>query len=194
MHPTDTDDEATTLLLAGDKESLAKLLPLVYAELRQLASQLLAHERPDHTLQPTALVHEAYIRLIENANQLSWQNRAHFFGIAANSMRQILVNHAEARNAAKRGGDRTRVTLDTSAAFSHSRDLDVLALNEAMLALAEIDKRQAAIVELRFFAGMTIDETAEYIGISAATVSREWEMARAWLFRRLTKGFEQHVA
>lgn len=178
--------EVTRLLQAGDDESLAKLLPLVYNELRSLAAALLHHERANHTLQPTALVHEAYLKLTAGNDQLSWQNRAHFFGIAANSMRQILVNYAKAQRRQKRGGGQTLIALDDSVSFSYAQDLDVLALNEALETLAQLDGRQAKIVELRFFAGLTLEETATVLEFSTATVSREWDMARTWLYRQLS--------
>lgn len=178
-------EEVTRLLQAGDAESLAKLLPLVYDELRSLAAALLHRERANHTLQPTALVHEAYLKLTTGNGKLSWQNRAHFFGIAANSMRQILVNHAKAHGRQKRGGGQTLIALDDSVSFSYAHDLDVLALNEALETLAQLDGRQAKIVELRFFGGLTLEETATVLEVSTATVSREWEMARTWLYRQL---------
>jgi RNA polymerase sigma-70 factor (ECF subfamily) len=178
--------EITKLLRVGDEESLAKLLPLVYDELRSLAAALFSRERANHTLQPTALVHEAYLRLTTGSDKLSWQNRAHFFGIAANSMRQILVNHAKARRREKRGGGQTLIALDGSISFSYARNLDVLALNEALETLAQLDARQVRIVELRFFGGLTLEETATMLDVSTATVSREWEMARTWLYRQLS--------
>ena len=177
-------EEITKLLQAGNGESFEKLLPVVYGELRSLANALFRDERADHTLQPTALVHEAYLKLTNNRN-ISWQNRAHFFGIAANSMRQILVNHAVAHKRQKRGGGRTLITLDESIASSDNRNLDILALNESLELLKSLDERQAKIVELRFFGGLTLKETATVLGISTATVSREWEMARTWLYRQL---------
>jgi RNA polymerase sigma factor (TIGR02999 family) len=177
--------EITRLLQAGDDQSLEKLLPLVYGELKSLAHSLFRSERANHTLQPTALVHEAYLKLVSGDN-ISWQNRAHFFGIAANSMRQILVNHAIARRRQKRGGGQTLMALDDSVSFPYAQDLDVIALNESLDALAQLDPRQAKIVELRFFGGLTIDETAAVLNISSATVSREWEMARTWLYCQLS--------
>jgi RNA polymerase sigma factor (TIGR02999 family) len=177
--------EITRLLQDGDNQSLEKLLPLVYAELKNLANSLFRSERANHTLQPTALVHEAYLKLVSGDN-ISWQNRAHFFGIAANSMRQILVNHAMARQRQKRGGGQTLMALDDSVSFSYGQDLDVIALNESLETLAQLDPRQAKIVELRFFGGLTIDETAAVLNISTATVSREWEMARTWLYCQLS--------
>jgi len=178
--------EITRLLQAGDAESLDQLLPLVYNELKALASALFRSERSDHTLQPTALVHEAYLRLVADADGVSWQNRAHFFGIAANSMRQILVNYAVARSRQKRGSGQTKIALDESVSFSYAREMDVLTLNDALQELSRLDGRQAKIVELRFFGGLTLKETAEVMEISTATVSREWEMARTWLYREMS--------
>lgn len=179
--------EITNLLQNGDVDSLDKLLPLIYDELKKMASNMFRNERSDHTLQPTALVHEAYIKLVADGSGISWQNRAHFFGIAANSMRQILVNHAKARGREKRGGGRTLIALDDSVSFSYESDLDVLSLNESIETLAALDARQAKIIELRFFGGLTLKETAEVMEISTATVSREWEMARTWLYREMSR-------
>jgi RNA polymerase sigma factor (TIGR02999 family) len=170
----------------GRQEVLEELMPLVYDELRRLAAHHLRHERPDHTLQPTALVHEAYLRLIDQA-QVRWQNRAHFFGIAANLMRQILVNHALSHRAAKRGGTALRVTLDDAAGLPKEQGLDLVALDEAVTRLAALGPQQGRIVELRFFGGLSIEETAEVLRISPATVKREWTMAKAWLHCALTK-------
>jgi len=169
-----------------DKAALDALLPAVYGELHALAVRHLRVERPDHTLQPTALVHEAYIRLSAQRH-VDWCDRSQFFGIAAQMMRRILVNHAEARNSAKRGGKATRVTLDESVSWSGGRELDLVELDEALTSLAAFDPRQARVVELRFFAGLGIDETAEVLDISPATVKREWSMAKAWLRRELTR-------
>jgi RNA polymerase sigma factor (TIGR02999 family) len=163
-----------------DRAALDALLPAVYAELKALAGSYLRRERPDHTLQPTALVHEAYLRLTEQ-HGVDWRDKAQLFGVAAQMMRRILVNHAEARNAAKRGGHVTRVTLDESVSWEGSREVDIVALDEALTRLAELDMRQARVVELRFFAGLTIEETGEVLDISPATVKREWTMAKAWL-------------
>lgn len=161
--------------------------PAAYAELRRIAESYLRNERPDHTLQPTALVHEAYMRLAAQ-HGVNWQNRAQFFGVAAEMMRRILVNHAHAHNAAKRGGGVTRVTLDESVSWDGERNVDLVALDEALTALASLDPRQARVVELRFFAGFSIEETADALHISAATVKREWSMAKAWLRRELSAG------
>lgn len=180
--------EITKLLQQGDAQSLEKLLPIVYDELRSLADVLFRKEyRANHTLQPTALVHEAYLRLIENSDGISWQNRAHFFGIAARSMRQILVNHAVAHNAEKRGGGQTVLALNDAISFLNTQNIEILALHEALEKLAELDKKQAEIVELKFFGGLTNEETAEVLQISVSTVKREWEMARSWLYRELKK-------
>jgi RNA polymerase sigma-70 factor (ECF subfamily) len=165
---------------AHDRAALDALLPAVYGELRVLASHYLRGERADHTLQPTALVHEAYLRLSEQHN-VNWQDRAQLFGVAAQMMRRILVNHAEAHNATRRGGLVTRVTLDESVSWGGDKELDIVALDEALTRLAQLDSRQARVVELRFFAGLSIDESAEVMGISPATVKREWSMAKAWL-------------
>ena len=178
--------EITQLLQLGDKQSLEKLLPIVYDELRNLASGLFRGEfRENHTLQPTALVHEAYLRLVGNSDDITWQNRAHFFGIAARSMRQILVNHAIAHNADKRGGGQTMLALDDAVSFFQTQGVGILALHEALEKLESLDERQAEIVDLRFFSGLTIIEVAEVLGISPTTVKREWEMARSWLYREL---------
>jgi len=169
---------------SGDQQALDALMPLVYKELRQLAHHYLRQERSDHTLQSTALVHEAYIRLAGQSPP-QWQNRAHFFGIAAHIMRQILVEHARSRGAAKRGGGATRLALDESVAGKQT-DVDLIILDKALQELTELDAQQGRIVELRFFAGLTIEDTSEVLGISPATVKREWVTARAWLFRAMT--------
>ena len=180
--------EITELLKQKDAPALEKLFPVVYNELREIAGALFHNEfRSNHTLQPTALVHEAYMRLIGDANDISWQNRAHFFSIAARSMRQILVSHAKRCNAEKRGGGQTVLTLDEAVSFLNTRDIEILALNEALERLAKLDERQTEIVELKFFGGLTNEETAEVLGISVSTVKREWEMARSWLYRELKK-------
>lgn len=160
-------------------------MPLVYEELRRLARHYLSRERSDHTLQSTALVHEAYLRLGgESAPQ--WQNRAHFFGIAARIMRQILVEYARSRGAVKRGGSACKITLDESFALPQRIDVDVVALDKALNQLSELDAQQSRIVELRFFGGLTIEDTSEVLGISSATVKRDWVTARAWLYRAMT--------
>lgn len=167
----------------GDPRALDALLPLVYDELRRLARSYLQRERSDHTLQSTALVHEAYLRLV--GQNVSWQNRAHFFGIAAQMMRRILVDHARGRNSAKRGEGVCKVTLDEEVAGAAQRNLDVIALDEALTNLARLDPQQSRIVELRFFAGLSIEATSEVLKISPATVKRDWAMAKAWLFREM---------
>src|SRR5450432_363026 len=171
----------------GDREALESLMPLVYDELRRLANHYLQRERSDHTLQSTALVHEAYMRLAgENAPQ--WQNRAHFFGIAARVMRQILVEYARAHGAAKRGGiGACKITLDESLELAQRTDIDVVALDGALDRLSELDPQQSRIVELRFFTGLTIEDTSEVMGLSPATVKRDWTSARAWLHREIAR-------
>ena len=161
-------------------------MPLVYDELRRLAERYLRHERPNHTLQATALVHEAYLRLVDQT-QVEWQNRAHFFGVAANLMRQILVNHALSHQAAKRGGNAYKLSHNEAASVSKEPDVDLEALDDALNTLAAIDPQQSRIVELRFFGGLTIEETAQVLGISPATVKREWTVAKAWLHCEITK-------
>ena len=177
----------TQLLLAwtaGDRRALDQMLPLVYDELHRLASGYLARERPDHTLQPTALVHEAFLRLI-NQREVDWRNRAQFLGVAAGLMRRILVNHARDRAAEKRGGERERVSLSLVEVPSGGPDVDLIALEDALERLAKLDERKAKVVELRFFGGLSSEEVAEVLGVSRATVEREWSFARAWLFDAL---------
>ena len=168
----------------GDEQALATLVPLVYDELRRLAASYLRRERPGQTLQATALVHDAYLRLLQDS-QLSWQNRAHFFGIAARSMRQILIERARARHAAKRGGDRVRVTFDPDLIVGTREPIDFEALDDALTRLAALDPDLARVVEVRFFGGLSIEETAEAMAISPATVKRRWTLAKAWLARDL---------
>ncbi|MGI8998061.1 MAG: sigma-70 family RNA polymerase sigma factor [Pyrinomonadaceae bacterium] len=185
---TPTPHELTQLLVAwsdGDKAALDKLTPLVYEELRRLAHQYMSQERPGHTLQTSALVNEAYLRLIDQKD-VHWQNRAHFFGIAAQMMRRILVDHARQRRYAKRGGDARRVSLDEAMIVSNERAADVVALDDALNGLAEIDPRKSQIVELRFFGGLSIEETAEVLKVSPGTIMREWTLAKAWLKRAVT--------
>lgn len=167
-------------------EGLDQLLEAVYAELRRQAARYLRRERNNHTLQPTALVNEAFMKLVDQRN-VQWQNRAHFFGIAAQAMRRIVIDHARARQRVKRGGVQQPVTLDEAMIAGEPRSIDVLALDEALTRLARLDERQARIVELRYFAGLSVEETAEVTGLSPATVKREWAMARAWLHAELTK-------
>jgi RNA polymerase sigma factor (TIGR02999 family) len=169
----------------GDKESLDTLLPLIYDELRRVAASQLRAERENHTLQATALVHEAYLRLLEQ-HEVDWRNRAHFFSIASEMMRRILVNYAVQRNAKKRGDGVTRISLDDAISFSNSEaDFDLISLDTALKSLAELDETQARIVELRFFGGLTVEEAAEVMNVSESTVKREWKMAKAWLKTQL---------
>src|SRR5678815_4788419 len=169
----------------GDQAALEKLMPLVYSELRRLASNYLRRERGEHTLQPTALVNEAYLKLIDQRNA-KWQNRAHFFGISAQLMRRILVDHARQHQAVKRGGSaQQRVSITTVEKLAKEPEVDLLALNEALDELARMDSQQGRIVELKFFGGLSIEEIAEVLGIGHATVERDWKMARAWLRRQL---------
>jgi RNA polymerase sigma factor (TIGR02999 family) len=185
-----TSPEAVTQLLIdwnnGDKAALDQLMPLVYAELHRLAASYLSHERSDHTLQPTALVNEAYLRLIKQ-NSVAWENRAQFFGIAAQMMRRILVNHARDRHADKRGGHALRVSLDDAISFFEERDVNLVALDDALNGLAELDPQQSSIVELRFFGGLTIEDVATRLNISPATVKRDWSTAKLWLLREISK-------
>ena len=170
--------------MAGDRQSLDSLLPIVYQELRRLAAAYLRRERPGQTLQPTALVHEAYLRLLKDRPD-RWQNRAHFCAIAAHSMRQILIERARARGAQTRGGAQPRVTLDEGLVAGGERSFDLVALDEALERLVAMDPEQARLVELRFFGGLTVEETADAMQISPATVKRHWAVARAWLAREL---------
>jgi RNA polymerase sigma factor (TIGR02999 family) len=170
---------------AGDESALDKLMPLVESELKQLAGNYLRRERPGHTLQPTALVNEAYLRLVDQRDA-KWQNRAHFYGIAAKLMRRILVDHARVKFAEKRGGAaQQRLSITSAQGLSASPDLDILALHEALEELARLDPQQERIVELKFFGGLSIDEVAEVLKIGHATVERDWKMARAWLRLKL---------
>lgn len=170
----------------GNRAALDTLAPIVYNELRRLAAAHLRRERADHTLQATAVVHEAYLKLVDQRN-VQWQNRAHFFGIAAQMIRRLLVDHARTVKAAKRGGGAAALELDKALGVAEKRDLEIEALDDALLTLADVDPQQARIVELRFFTGLSIEETAEALGISASTVKREWVVAKAWLFRQLSR-------
>jgi len=171
---------------AGDSDAPARLMPLVYTELRRLARDYLRRERSDHTLQPTALVHEAYLRLVDQT-RLTWQNRAHFYGVAAQLMRRILVDHARTHGAQKRGGPTPKLSLDEARFSPEDRPADLLALDEALKALAETDERKARVVELRFFGGLNMEETAEVLQVSEKTVRRDWQMAKLWLHRELAE-------
>jgi len=182
-----TDGSITKLLQTwsdGDQDAAVRVLPLVYDELRHIASRQLRQERSSHTLQATAVVHEAYLRLRGQAG-FEWPSRAHFFAFAAHLIRRILVDHARHRNRAKRGGGMEKVTLAEAADLALERAPDLVALDEALTNLESLDPRKAAVVELRFFAGLTLDETAEQLGVSSETVGREWRRARAWLFDQL---------
>jgi RNA polymerase sigma factor (TIGR02999 family) len=185
--PDRSPGDVTALLVAwsaGDREALARLIPIVYGDLRARAEGLLRHERSGHTLQPTALVNEAYLKLVDQ-KRVRWQNRAHFLAVAARAMRQVLVDYARRRRAGKRGAGETLVAIDEAKAATPPRNLDLLALDLALDRLASLDERQSKLVEMRVFAGLTIDEAAEALGISPATVSREWKHAEAWLHREI---------
>ena len=182
--------ETTRLLRAwseGDETALERLVPLVDAELRRLARHYLRQERPDHILQTTALVNEAWVRLI-NWPDVSWQNRAHFIGIAARLMRRVLVDEARRRQAQKYGADVVQVSLANAEGIAHGKSADLVALDDALNELATFDERQSKIVELRFFGGLSLEEIGAALKISARTVQREWSLAQAWLYRELSKG------
>ena len=168
----------------GDQKALNELVPLVYDELHRLAKRHLRHERPGHTLQTTALVHEAYLKLVDQKNA-NWQSRVQFFSAAAQVMRHILVDYARGRRAFKRGGDYCRLSLNEAIISSEEKDPDLLILNDALERLAAIDAQQSRVVELRVFGGLTVEETAEALGISPRTVKREWSMAKAWLHKQI---------
>lgn len=183
-----TPGEITVLLSElsrGNKEAEGRLIPLVYKELRRIAATYLRRESPDHSLQPTALVHEAYVRMT-GIKEIDWQNRSHFFAFSATLMRRILVDHARASHAGKRGNGWDAVSLNEAILPSPERAPEILALDEALNKLATFDERQSKIVELRFFAGMSEDEAGSVLGISARTVKRDWRIARAWLFKELS--------
>ncbi|HEV8369079.1 MAG TPA: sigma-70 family RNA polymerase sigma factor [Pyrinomonadaceae bacterium] len=187
--PVSTTAEVTDLLEAwrgGDRTALDKLLPLVEKELHKIAHRYMNRERPDHTLQTTALVNEAYIRLLDQ-KQLQWQNRAHFFAIAASIMRRILIDHARKVGYEKRGGGRRKMSLDDVAVISDERAVELVALDEAISSLAQLDERKAQVVEFRYFGGLSVEETAEVLGVSSDTVTREWRRAKAFLHRELQK-------
>lgn len=169
----------------GRAEALDELMPVVYAELHRQAEMFLRRERVGHTLQPTALINEAYLKLIDQ-KQVTWQNRAHFFGVAGQAMRRILVDHAKARHRDKRGGNAENLPIEAAEfAASPDKGVDLIALDEALSRLAELDERQSRIVELRFFGGLKVEETAEALGVSPATVKNDWRSAKAWLYREL---------
>ena len=182
-------NDVTQLLLRigdGDQGAVDVLLPMLYRELRQLAGGYLRRERGSHTLQPTALVHEAYMRMVDNT-RVHWKNRAHFMGVAATTMRRILVDHARAHYAEKRGGSAEKLSLDDALVASHDKSRELVAVDEALKALEQLDPRKAKIVELRFFGGLSIEETAEVTGASVATCNRHFKMAKAWLANELSK-------
>ena len=188
QRPDAAPGEVTRLLLAwnaGDRAALERLMPLVFAELRELAKRHFRKERPGHTLQPTAVVHEAYFRLIDQT-RVTWKNRGHFLAIASQAMRRILIDHARGRGAEKRGGEVEKVTLDVAIASPEpAREVDILALDEALERLKALDGTQAQIVELRFFGGLTIEETADVMETSPSSIKRDFRSAKAWLFREL---------
>jgi len=189
---TATSSPVTELLLRwsdGDSAARERLVPLIYDELRRLARNCLAGQRQNHTLQSTALVHEAYLRLVGHSS-VRWNDRVHFFAVAAQLMRNILVDHARMRKAKKRGGESITLVLDDDIAISKGRELDLIALDDALNALASLDERQCRIVELRFFGGLSIDETSQVLEISPATVKREWATARLWLLREISRSVE----
>jgi RNA polymerase sigma factor (TIGR02999 family) len=179
--------EITELLLAwgrGEQSALERLTPLVYDELRRLAHRYMGRERPGHTLQTSALVNEVYLRLVDSSH-VRWQNRVHFFAVSAQLMRRILVDFARSRNNLKHGGDARRVSLDEALLVSHGNSTDLVALDDALNALASLDARQSQVVELRFFGGLSVEETADVLRVSEGTVRRDWSLARAWLHREL---------
>jgi RNA polymerase sigma factor (TIGR02999 family) len=186
LHPR---TDATELLRAwsnGDGSALDRLLPLVYEELRRLAQRYMRRERPDHTLQATSLVNEAYLRLID-VNRIQWQNRAHFLAVAAQTMRRILVESARRRHRHKRGGDVVLVALDEAQDVGQATGADLVALSDALTALATFDPRMSQVVELRFFGGLSVDETADVLNVSPETVMRDWKTAKVWLLRELSQ-------
>jgi len=186
--PSPSTGEVTQLLVAwgdGSQAALDQLMPLVHDELRRLAHRYMRRERPGHTLQTSALVDEAYLKLIDQ-KRVHWKNRTHFFAISAQLMRRILVDHARSHHYAKRGGGAGKVSLDEAMIVSPERGADLMALDEALTSLAEIDPRKSEIVEMRFFGGLSVEETAEALKLSPRTVMREWSMAKAWLYRALS--------
>jgi RNA polymerase sigma-70 factor (ECF subfamily) len=189
------EHDITGLLLAwsrGNQQAFEQLVPVVYDELRRIARRYIEHEPAGHPLQATALVHEAYLRLTD-ASQVSWQNRAHFFGVSANLMRRILVDYARSRNYLKRGGHAQHIPLDSEELFSPQRSPDLIALDEALDRLAAVDDRKSRVVELRFFGGLTVEETSEVLQLSPRTVLSDWSFAKSWLLRELTTGYD-HAA
>lgn len=190
MPPEASSNSVTLLLRAwgeGDAQALERLTPLVYQELHRIARGYMARERPDHTLQTTALVNEAYVRLVD-ARQVTWQDRAHFFAVCARAMRRILVDHARSRAYLKRGGGNVRIQFDESFGIAWSTDSNLLELDEALNRLSLLDPRKGKVIEMRFFGGLSVEETAEALSVSPETVMRDWKMARAWLYRELSAG------
>jgi RNA polymerase sigma-70 factor, ECF subfamily len=182
-------DEVTTLLAAwskGDQSALNKVMPLVYAELHRIARRAWSQQQNNQTLQPTALIHEAYLRLA-NVENASFQDRCHFFAVASTAMRQILVNHAKSRLAEKRGSGRVNVSIDEVQPAIHQEAAEIVALHEALDALQALDPRKSTVVEMRYFGGLSIEETAEALGVSIATVNRDWRLARSWLIREMNR-------
>jgi RNA polymerase sigma factor (TIGR02999 family) len=189
-----TANEVTQLLVAwgnGDQTALDQLMPLVYSELHRIAHRYIKKERPGHTLQTSALLNEAFMRLVDQ-REVTWQSRAHFFAIAAQMMRRILVDYARSRRYAKRGGDAQEVSFDEELVISRQRSADVVALHEALNNLAMIDERKSKVVELKFFGGLSIEETAEVLGVSQGTVMRDWTLAKAWLRLAMSSTEERH--
>lgn len=187
--PAPSTAHVTNLLVAwgrGDEAAFERLVPLVHAELRRIAQRHMGHERTGHTLQPTALVNEAYLKLI-GAQHVQWQDRAHFFAMSSRLMRRVLVDHARARRYQKRGGDAQRVTLDEGRLGAKEKAADVIALDDALTALAAIDERKCQVVEMRYFGGLSVEETAEALGVSVRTIKRDWTMAKLWLLQELKK-------
>ena len=172
-------------LTNGNRTAVDDLLPLIYGELRSLAANYLRRERPEHTLQPTALVHEAYLRLVDQT-QVSWQNRAHFFGMAAQMMRRILVDYARAHKAGKRGSGDQKVSLDENIDKAVERSAELISLDDALTELSEVDELKSRIIELRYFGGLTVEETAEVLGVTPITINRHWRMAKAWLYGKMS--------
>jgi RNA polymerase sigma factor (TIGR02999 family) len=181
--------EKVTELLAqisgGNRAAVDELMPLVYRELKRIAGSQLGRERVGHTLQATALVHEAYLKLVDQ-REVAWRNRAHFFGVSAQAMRRILLDYAKSRGRRKRGGEARRTSFDEALAVAEDRVSDLLTIDQALTKLEQLDARQAKVVELRFFGGLSVEETAEVLGVSTPTVKREWAMAKAWLYRELS--------
>lgn len=187
---TNDTNQITRQLIAwsnGDQTAMDQLIPVVYQELRRMADRFLRHESAGHTLQPTALVHEAWLRLIDQT-RVNWQNRAQFFGVAAQIMRRILVDHAKSKHREKRGGDAVKLSLDDVVILSQERAADLIALDEALDALGNFDQRKCSVVELRYFGGLSVEETAEVLSVSPDTVMRDWKLAKAWLYQRLGEG------